>query len=235
MGNTEDQALTPLQMELRDAMGPWGCSLCRLALKAEHACIDSLSYERVLDLKTRSALKASRGLCAHHTRIWQRLQGSALGVAIVYRIALLDLLRDTDPETYDGRTPFWRRGPAQETAERLASDGPCPACEIGKGTVQRFGEVLLADLVNPESQTLLRASGGLCLPHLRTVLGLRGADEVFETLLRVQREAWQGLMAELEEFIRKNDYRFTDEKMTEAEATAWTRVLDVIVGLEDRA
>jgi hypothetical protein len=50
----------------------------------------------------------------------------------------------------------------------------------------------------------------------------------------VQRQAWQRLMGELEEFIRKNDYRFADEVMTPEEGTSWTRVLDVIVGLKDK-
>ena len=67
-------------------MASQGCPLCRLATKAERTFIDSLNYERVLDLKTRDALKASRGLCDQHSRVWQNVQGSALGVAIVIAI-----------------------------------------------------------------------------------------------------------------------------------------------------
>jgi hypothetical protein len=78
-------------------------------------------------------------------------------------------------------------------------------------------------------------SGGLCVPHLRATLQLRGANRGVEPLMRVQRQAWAQLMGELEEFIRKNDYRFTHEPMTEAEGTSWTRVLDVLQGLDDRA
>jgi hypothetical protein len=53
-----------------------------------------------------------------------------------------------------------------------------------------------------------------------------------DTLIAVHRQAWQQIMGELEEFIRKNDYRFRDEAMTEEEGTSWSRVLDAIVGLK---
>lgn len=231
----DQQGLAPLQVELRDAMDRWGCPLCRLSHKAEHAYIDSLNYERVLDLKTRDAIKASRGLCEHHSRMWQQLQGSALGIAIVYRVTILDLLRDTDPETYPSNPSlFRRRATAQETAERLAAGGPCVACDIARGVTERFGSLLLKDLDDPEVRSLLVASGGLCLPHLRDVLGLPGAGRRHDILIQVHRDAWQQLMGELEEFIRKNDYRFREEAMTGAEGTSWSRAIDVIVGLEDR-
>lgn len=226
--------LAPLQVELQEAMGRWGCPLCRLSIKAEHAFIASLSYERVLDLKTRDALKASRGLCESHTRYWQHLQGSALGIAIVSRISVLDLLRDTDQEKDRPGSLFRRRERASETSDRLGESGPCPACEIGSGTVQRFGTLLLQDIKGGAVQQRLLASGGLCVPHLRAALQLRGAERAYEDLMRVQRQAWTQLMGELEEFIRKNDYRFTHEPMTDAESTSWTRVLDVLQGLNDK-
>ena len=75
----------PLQIELREAMTSWGCPLCRLSAKAEQAYIKSLNYERILDIKTRDALKASRGLCKTHTRQWEALQGSAFGIS--YRLS----------------------------------------------------------------------------------------------------------------------------------------------------
>ncbi len=228
----EAASSAPLRAELHDAMGAWGCPLCRLAARAEQAYVASLSYERVLDLATRDVLKASRGLCSEHTRDWQHLQGSALGVAIVYRVTLLDLLRDTEPLEASGGLLQRKRKEAQALAERLQADGPCPACEVGRGAVARFGEVLLRELPGDETEARLAACGGLCLPHLRAVLALPGAGRVHETLIGVQRSVWLQLLAELEEFIRKNDYRFVDEVMTEAEATSWTRTLDAIVGLE---
>jgi hypothetical protein len=73
----------------------------------------------------------------------------------------------------------------------------------------------------------------LCLPHLRTVLSLPRAGQAYEALIGAQRAVWLRLMAELDEFIRKNDYRFVHEPMTEEESTSWTRALDAVVGLDD--
>lgn len=226
--------LQPLQIELREAMAGWGCPLCKLARQAERTFIESLNYERVLDLKTRDDLKASRGLCERHTRDWRRVQGAALGMAIVYRVTLLDLLRDTE-EDLDGKRGFLglhnpRRAP-DEIADALESQVPCPACEVGAGAVERFADVLLNDLKDPVVQHLLRDCGGLCLPHLRMTLRQKRARRSASTLIDVHREAWSALMKELEEFIRKNDYRFREEAMTSEEETSWTRVLDVVVGL----
>jgi len=195
--------LAPLQLELRAAMASQGCPLCRLATKAERTFIDSLNYERVLDLRTRDALKASRGLCDRHSRMWQHVQGSALGVAIVYRISILDLLRDTDPDELQPGSLFRRRARAASAASRLEAEVTCPACAIGEDTAARFGGQLLEDIQDAE------------------------------VLMRTQRQAWARLLGELEEFIRKNDYRFADESMTSEEGTSWTRALDALVGLQD--
>jgi hypothetical protein len=230
---SDSASSAPLRAELRDAMEGGGCPLCRLASRAERAYVASLSYERVLDLTTRDALKASRGLCASHTRFWADLQGSALGVAIVYRVTVLDLLRDTEPDTASGGFLSRKRREAQVLAERLEPRVPCPACEIGKSAVARFGEVLLTELADADVRRGFIACGGLCLPHLRTVLSLPQAGRGYEVLIEAQRTVWRGLMAELEEFIRKNDYRFVHEPMTETESTSWTRALDAVVGLEE--
>ncbi|MBN2006930.1 MAG: hypothetical protein JXA21_26490 [Anaerolineae bacterium] len=224
-------ALPPLLAKLRQTLSEPGCPLCRLSADAEKAYIDSLNYERVLDLKTRDALKASRGLCAAHSRQWQNLQGSALSVAIVYRVAVLDLLRDTDPAATKGGFLRQDKGPGQ-MAQRLESSGVCLACEQGAEAAQRFADELIKDLGAEETQNLLRECGGLCLPHLRMALRRPGAGKTHKLLLEAQRAAWQALMADVEEFIRKNDYRFRQEKLSDAEADSWIRAVDALVGRE---
>lgn len=229
----ETQSLTPLQQELREAMAGWGCPLCKIAARTERVYLDSLNYERILDLNTRDALKAARGLCPSHSRAWRALQGSALGIAIVYRVAVLDLLRATEPEAQQGG--FLRREPGPgQIAEALEPTGPCPACALVEETVQRFADLLMKDLYgDADLQAGLTTCGGLCLPHLRFALARPRAGRSYKALLAVQREAWTALMAELDEFIRKNDYRFRHEPMGE-ERDAWLRALDVIVGLDRR-
>ena len=153
-----------------------------------------------------------------------------MGLAIVYRVTVLDLLRDTDPEKAKPQGLFHRQPGSADMAEQLEPHGTCLACDIGAGSVKRFGGMLVHDIVDADMQNLLLDCGGLCLPHLRDVLSQKMRTHAYEALIQVQRKVWQNIMGELEEFIRKNDYRFLDEVLSEEEGTSWSRVLDVIVG-----
>ena len=50
-----------------------------------------------------------------------------------------------------------------------------------------------------------------------------------ERLREVQRACLESLLAELSEFIRKHDYRFTGEGMG-AEGTSWIRAVEMVAG-----
>jgi hypothetical protein len=210
-----------------------GCPLCRLSAHTSAIYIESLNYERVNDIKTRAGLDASRGLCERHTRRWEAAQGCALGVAIVYRAAIHNLLRETEPLPSSGWNFFRRRGGpgAAALSHMLESQGPCPACTLEAETTQRYSEVLLKDVADADFQEVFLAAGGLCLPHLRTVL-LQGPESSAGRLVELQRQAWLNLESELDEFIRKNDYRFQGEAMGE-EADSWKRAAHRLVGEPD--
>jgi hypothetical protein len=75
----------------------------------------------------------------------------------------------------------------------------------------------------------LRASAGLCLPHLCHAMTIGRDHPNLPVLLSVQADRWSGLVGELAEFIRKNDYRFATEPMGR-EGSSWQRVLDAIAG-----
>ena len=75
----------------------------------------------------------------------------------------------------------------------------------------------------------LQASDGLCLPHLRLALEQVREVPLLETLLRIQREKLGGLRAELDEFIRKNDYQYAGEGFGKA-GDAWLRAIGMLVG-----
>lgn len=226
-----DSTLTPLQHELREILARGDCPLCRLAVRDEQAFLESLTYERILDIPTREALQKARGLCAPHARAWRAVQGCALPIALVYRSAVKDLLAETAPQATRGL--FSRAAAPRQIADRLASNGPCLVCRTGEATAARYAEVLLRDVRNVDVQAALVRAGGLCLPHLRLTLAASGPAAGYQALLAAQREAWTGLLAELDEFIRKNDYRFQHEPVGD-ERDSWLRALDALVGLPRR-
>lgn len=226
-----DQTLSPLQHELRETLAQGGCPLCHLTARDEQRFLDSLTYERILDIPTREALQKARGLCPPHARAWRAVQGCALSAALVYRSAVKELLAET--EHLPPRTLFSRASAPRQLAETLMPRGPCPVCSVGEGTVKRYAEVLLQELRFAEVQAALARAGGLCLPHLRAALGAFGPAQGYTALLAAQREAWTALMAELDEFIRKNDHRFQHEPMGD-ERDSWLRALDALTGLSPR-
>ena len=76
--------------------------------------------------------------------------------------------------------------------------------------------------------TWISLAGGLCLPHLRTVLSQ--ADEAQDRILRAwQLEVYENLYGELSEFIRKHDHRFS-RKPFGAEKDSWTRAVASLAG-----
>ncbi len=205
-----------LRGTLREAMAEGGCPLCRLVERDEQAFLQSLTYERILDLKTRDALLAARTLCLPHARRWQAVQGSALGIALVCEQVLGDLLRRSEEEN----------GPRRRLRRRasLERQAPCPACAVGEATARRFASVLLYEITDPQVAEAFLAGGGLCLDHLLLALRASGPEAGRRRLLDLQRRLWEALRGELAEFIRKNDYRFRDEPLGE-ERDAWIRAL----------
>jgi len=90
----------------------------------------------------------------------------------------------------------------------------------------------MLDALNAERlRTAFQVSAGLCLPHLRRAFQLARDEATFETLVTLTRDRLTALRAELDEFIRKNDYRFRDEGFG-PEGDSWRRAIAQIVGRE---
>jgi hypothetical protein len=87
---------------------------------------------------------------------------------------------------------------------------------------------LLRNFGDDEFAVAFEACGGLCRVHL--VNTLRAADSpTARTLAARQAASWRRLEAELDEFIRKHDYRFQGEVL-EAERDVWRRALRLTSG-----
>ena len=185
--------------ELVDAQSMAGCPICRLVYKATDRYLDALLYEAVLDPTVRDTLK-------------ELLQ--TLGGARVRSRRLLS---------------WGARRASSPTAERLSAARPCPACEIAATTERDYVSLLLAHLSDDALYAAYVAGEGLCLPHLvAAVRGARDADTL-RRLVEPQAARYEHMLGELDEFIRKHDHRFADEKYGE-EGDVWLRVMNAVVG-----
>lgn len=224
MGGVNDKH-TPY-FELRDAMAAGGCALCHLSFRASRHYLDTLNYEGVNDPGLRQSLVAANGFCNRHAWEWAHMHGSALGVALVYRNILKRWLETLE----NGRGAGRRREQVVSVVDRLRPHEECPACRVEAEAARQAGEVLLQYLRDEDIATRYVPAGGLCLPHLRLAISL-GIPEQAQTLQAWQTQVYQTLVGQLDEFIRKQDYRFASEPVGE-EGNAWRRAVAAVVGEE---
>ncbi|MCS6843608.1 MAG: DUF6062 family protein [Caldilineales bacterium] len=216
------------EFELQEALRGGGCALCWLSHRAGYRYLDSFSYESVNDPGLRNRLQASHGLCRQHAWALAGMRGSSLGVAIVYRDVLGVLEQAVQGSGKSGGLLALFKGSEEGTSLPSPSQ-PCPACEAEAEATQRYLAVLLNALDRAEVAQAFVAAGGLCYGHLRQAFDA-AAPQQWQRLRASQLAVYEGLRNELQEFIRKNDYRFRDEGFG-AEGDSWRRAVAAVVGL----
>lgn len=216
-----------LYHEVLEALQQGGCPLCRLARRASDSYLHALIYEGVTDVKVREELRDARGLCARHGWRLAGQRGAVLGTAIIYRDVINTLVRVLEAGEAGGSRFLGRREGSLGRA--LAATRECPACVLERDAEQRTAKILLRHLEDAAIQEEYRKAGGLCLPHLQLALS-HGGQAATRTLAAWQAGAWSELRDHLDELIRKHDYRFRHEPVTEAESVSWERAVAGIVG-----
>jgi hypothetical protein len=231
----------PAAFEVRDALAEAGCAICRLALAAVGRFIASVSYEGVNDLALRAELRASRGFCNTHAYRWLREARSVLGTALIYRDVLTSALRELEgaspPAASAGAQSvsllggLRRPGGRSRSATRRAT-AECPACRVQHDAEARYLDALLTLLAQPDDavSTALAHSDGLCLPHAELARGRGGPG--LDRLLAATVAALGRLVAQLDEVIRKEDYRFRHESRSAAERAAPANAIAAAAGAD---
>jgi hypothetical protein len=216
-----------LYHEVLEALQAEGCALCRLAYRSSDSYLNALLHEGVTDVKLREELRNARGLCYRHaTRLTQK-RAAVLGTAIVYRDIINTLIKALEANDTPAPRLFGRGQP--ELPRALAPSAECPACLLESDSEQRSAKILLRHVNDATIQAAYIAAGGLCLPHFQIVLNQAGAAAT-KLVADWQATAWRTLRAELDELIRKHDYRFRQERVTDEEADSWTRAVAAVVG-----
>jgi len=222
-----------------------GCPLCRLADQWVGRYLDSLMYENVNDPGLRETLARSLGFCNEHAWRFAGLSGGAsLGIALIYRSLINRIAGALERARYTAPASLpWQRvregldreqpsGAARALIQSLEPQAGCPACSHRDEMETTTLTAVVAGLGQDRGlQEALRAAGGLCLPHLRRAFQLARTAAAFETLQAMMRDQMATLLSELDEFIRKNDYRFQHEGFG-PEGNSWRRAVAWLVGAE---
>jgi hypothetical protein len=221
-----------------------GCPFCRLADATVGRYLTSILYESVTDPEARSQLRRSLGFCNEHAwRLPDAGTGVALGIAIIYRDLMGTVLNELVGARFKRQTrvslpavqeALEREKPTtttQAVVQRLQPQQGCPAC-AHRDKIETSALITLMDALAKQDermQAALQASDGLCLPHLRRAFELARNETAFEALLAVTKEKLVKLQHELDEFIRKHDYRFQHEGF-DTEGDSWQRAIGWAVG-----
>lgn len=238
MGKTKH---TPY-FECLEALRGGGCPVCELGKRAVARYLDSLIYEQVNDPGARRRTRAAQGFCRLHA--WQlRRHGGALGMAIIYRDVVRDVVQSLDNAKYNssGRLSpravaeaVDRERPSSATADAVRSllpSGQCPACATQHRTEAMYTDVFLENLEDPEIQAALGEGRGLCLPHLRLALQRVRDENTFSLLVAGAKVAFSGLQRDLDEMIRRHDYRYQEEGLGQV-GDAWLDAIAQVAGKE---
>jgi hypothetical protein len=217
--------------EVRDALGASGCVVCRLALRSVARLLQSVAYEQVNDINLRARLRKRRGFCTLHAHQWLRESHNVLGTAIIYKDVLEAALRDLDSPSANGQRSRLLRGLLGPSSAEPSDASPCPACQTQAEAEARYLEVLQTLLATDAACVAqFDASDGLCRQH--TLNAVRSGRPGVEPLLARARQIVVELVEQLDEVIRKEDYRFRHEARSDAERTAPARATAWAAGLD---
>ena len=232
------------------------CVLCSLSERSVSRALRDIFAEFVNDPPLRLRLRRSRGFCAAHVPLLSS-SGEALGIAILFHDLAGETLRrwaennaprsrkedeisksavevrigvnNEEKETPFPLTRFMssvsRFFRFLRTSDPLDQE-PCPLCNVSSESDKRYVAALAAGLERNEVWEGLQATGFLCVRHIESVAA-NSRKEVAKRLIAAESERLKSLQDELEEFIRKNDYRFRHETMG-AENDSWRRAMTTL-------
>jgi len=234
---------------LIEAMKKPGCPACRIFRQASERALESFLWENVNEPDVRQGILDSYGFCAVHTRVMVAREvltsSTPLGTNIIYEHLGRVVARELE-----GRKPGllgaasnlsagvhqllrrlgFRKLPGSGS---LQPRGICPACQVGENAAQNSLHVLCEEAQKDgDVREIYLKSDGLCFNHLR--LAIENHSERFPQAVslliddatnRLERQS-----KDMKEFIRKNNWAYRDEKLTEEEDTAWRKTLTFFTG-----
>lgn len=198
------------------------CPLCKLEESALFAFLDAFLYEAVTDPGARAELVKTRGYCNRHAHRLMNMRDK-LGAAIVYQDQVKLYMDLFDRISQNELKP---------KKQSLAACANCPACRNQMETRRQYLNILSEGLFETELKKAYESSAGFCIPHLAALLETAKDRDMQIYLVQTERHHLAGLWDELEELIRKHDYRYRDESFG-SESGSWRKAIKKIAGNMD--
>jgi hypothetical protein len=236
---------------LIETMKQPGCPICIVERNAARKAVDMFLWESMMEPKTRETAMQAYGFCPPHTRLLVAADLSHSGLPLATNIIYEQLHGRTLQalRAWQGRET--RSGIFRKLLARLGFPPPalargvltptarCPICASAEQSTLNMLAALFEEMEN-EAGDVTRVyadSDGLCLAHLRMGLSHlaqahpRAARRVVD--LSTQRLAQQ--RERMQEFLRKKNWEYRDEALTEEESHAWRDALTFYTGFPGKS
>ncbi len=218
-----------------------GCPICRLAHEAAVQSIAAFLWEHANDSQAREPVNKSLGLCPPHTRLLVASElsssGTLPGVHMIYELlakkaseSLLTAQKNTRTTNF-----FRKLLPFMKTSrqEILKATGTCPICEVTGQSALNYLSTLYEQLPrNAELRSIYEGSDGICMAHIR--LGNERFADTYpqsaELINGYAADALQKNRKSMLEYIRKQNWEYSDEALTADERVAWLKTLAFFTG-----
>ncbi len=200
------------------------CALCELESNYMHHYFETLLYENVNDPVLRDKLAKSGGFCHRHAHLLLSFN-DALGMAILYRDQIsilcryLKKIKNISPKSLHEKI-------------QNQSSGNCPACTSEEQNRNNKIETFLEWIDDDELKRQFESGVGFCKEHLFAVIKQAKKPKTCSYIIEAHFEKYSRLLFELDEFIRKNDYKFVKEEFGK-EGNSWLRAIKMLVGGKD--
>jgi hypothetical protein len=230
---------------LIEALKKPGCPACRIFRQSSERALESFLWENVNEPDVRQGILDAYGFCAAHTRVMvarEVLTSSLpLGTNIIYehlgRVVARELKGLRPGGVKLPANPFRailrRLGVKTAAGGALHPRGACPACAVGENAARNSLHVLCEEAQKDgDVRAAYLESDGLCLAHLRTAAEELSArfPAALTLLIDDMVRRLEDQSRDMKEFIRKNNWAYREEKLSEAEDTAWRKTLGFFTG-----
>lgn len=223
---------------LEEALSRGGCVICHALRASARRYLHSFIYEGMMSSLVRQDFLAGGGFCAQH--FWEARQIEAehwaegFGVAILCENLLEAAQKDLcqwGASDRDGRRGVMKIGRRKNPSFKFMPGKGCITCRMLKGNEEHLLRVLEEVLEEDARFREGYAQGsGLCIFHLQAGLAQWQSTAAREFARQTAEDSIQELLAELQEFQRKHDYRYKNDPKGR-EWSSPERAITLLIGL----
>lgn len=203
------------------------CAFCDLETQSLLRYFDHVIYEMVNDPKVRLGLNHSKGYCHRHAQMLLINCRSAFGLATLYQAQVDSFIEYLS----QWMNKFQARVSKNQAHPWFMHEG-CPACQFQTECRSRHIAVFQEWMHEQSIREAFEHSAGFCIPHF--LLALKGIKKRTDRLFMIQHQQhkMEALSRQIQEFLRKHDYRFSNKTMG-IENDSWQRAITLVVGQQN--